>query len=91
MSYRTCKRCSVSRVNTLCDLYERAFTCEEENARRDLTKLVKLAAARGYSPGLDLLRNGHDEAAARCLCWNISSVLNDKDLEIMGYKPRRKT
>lgn len=85
MPYRTCKRCSVTRVNILCDLYSRAYEEKEEKALRDFIRLVKLAAERGYRDGLDLQKEGLDEQRVRSVCWNVSSVLTDEDLIRLGY------
>lgn len=86
MPYRTCKRCSVARVNILCGLYERAFKKNDKKAEQDLTKLIKLAAARGFQEGRSILTEEMDEAEVRAVCWNVSSVLTDDDLEQLGYK-----
>ncbi len=86
MSYITCRRCSVLRVNTLCQLYEKAYEGEDRKAREDLTKLVQLALDRGYTQGRILLQPGLARHLIRPICWNVSSVLTDNDLEAMGYK-----
>ena len=90
MPYRTCKRCSVTRVNVLCELYERAYHDNEDKSRQDLGKLVTLAADRGYWQGRDVLAPGLDESKVRSLCWNISSVLTEEDLERLGYRDGKK-
>ena len=87
---RTCKRCSVLRVNALCDLYERAYNHKDEGAEKTLKILVGLAGERGYGPGAQILRDGLAEEAVRALSWNISSVLTDDDLVRVGIKvPQR--
>lgn len=67
------------RVNSLCDLYEKAYQEDDARALADLTALVKLAGDRGYRDGRSLLQTGLDPAAVRRICWNVSSVLEDRD------------
>ena len=86
MTEASCKRCSVVRVNILCDLYAKANEAGEQKARNDLGRLVRLAGNRGYAEGSSLLQPGLDAAEARPLCWNVSSVLSDGDLEALGYR-----
>jgi hypothetical protein len=90
MPYRTCKRCSVTRVNILCELYEQAFQENGDKAKQDLAKLVALAADRGYWQGRDMMNPGLDESKVRSFCWNISSLLKDEDLERLGYRIGKK-
>ena len=90
MPYRSCKRCSVTRVNVLCELYGRAFQNGDGKAKKDLEKLVALAAERGYWQGRDMLRPELDESKVRSFCWNISSLLKDEDLERLGYRIGKK-
>ena len=85
MTYRTCKRCSVNRVNTLCELYRRAYIEGDDPARNDLAKLTALAMERGYRQGKEALQPGLSEEVVRSLCWNISSLLEDEDLARLGY------
>ena len=89
MTYRNCKRCSVTRVNILCELYQRAFMDGDAKAGDDLAKLTTLAVERGYHQGRDALQPGLSEAAVRSLCWNISSLLEDEDLTRLGYKTNK--
>jgi hypothetical protein len=86
MAKITCKRCSVSRVNLLCDLYEKAFHFRDKKAFEDFKKLVRLSSRRGYPQGDQVLSDGLDPEGVRAACWNISSLLTDEDLEILGYK-----
>ena len=90
MSYRTCKRCSVTRVNTLCELYRRAFHDGESKALKDLAKLSGLAHRRGYAEGVRVMHPGLTEAEVRSLCWNVSSMLEDEDLFRLGYNDNGK-
>jgi hypothetical protein len=85
MTYRTCKRCSVTRVNVLCELYQRAFVDGDVRAGTDLAKLTALATERGYRQGSEALQPGLSESTVRSLCWNISSLLEDEDLARLGY------
>ena len=79
-----CRRCSVVRVNTLCRLHEQGVEENDPKARRDLEALVKLAADRGYTEGGRVLRDGLDASVVRSLCWNISSLLTDRDFTARG-------
>ncbi len=86
----TCKRCSVLRVNALCDLHARACQDQDAGAYRKLKAMVALAARRGYDGGSQLLGNGLPDEAVRSLSWNVASVLTDDDLHKAGIKvPRR--
>lgn len=90
MPYRTCKRCSVTRVNILCKIYEQSFHEKDKKAERHLSQLVKLAADRGYEEGLELINGIKEEAQVRSICWNVSSVLTDDDLKRLGYPTNRR-
>lgn len=79
-----CRRCSVVRVNTLCRLYEQGIRKDDSRAAEDLRALVKTARDRGYSQANQLLEKSLDPSVVRRLCWNISSVLTDRDLKIRG-------
>ena len=82
----TCKRCSIFRVNQLCDLYEEAFTHHDKSEFIKLKKLVEKAADRGYAEGAGLLQPNLDRSKVRSLSWNVSSLLTDSDLEALGMK-----
>ena len=90
MSYRTCRRCSVTRVNTLCELYEHGFRNGDHQARKNLAKLTQMAMARGYSQGSGVLLPGLSESSVRSLCWNISSLLTDEDMSFVGLNGGKK-
>lgn len=79
-----CRRCSVVRVNTLCRLYEHGVRDGDRRAGEDLRALVKTALERGYPHAHKVLETGLDPSAVRRMCWNISSVLTDRDLQIRG-------
>jgi len=81
---RFCRRCSVVRVNTLCRLYEQGIQDGNPKALEDLKAMVKLALERGYQPGNEVMERGLDPSAVRRMCWNISSVLEDRDFEGRG-------
>lgn len=84
---QTCKRCSITRVNALCALYEEAFG---ENAStslvnlKNLKALVQLAQSRGLADGRRILTPGLRKSQLRTLAWNISSVLFNDDLLRLG-------
>ncbi len=84
MPDRTCKRCSINRVNTLVAAYHRAFTRNEEVYREKLHLIVALVRSRGFEGG-KLLSPGILDKELRALCWNISSFLEDEDItRILG-------
>ena len=81
---RFCRRCSVLRVNTLCRLYEQGIRDGGSKALKDLKAMVKLAQERGYQPANEVLEHGLEPSTVRRMCWNISSVLEDRDFEVRG-------
>jgi hypothetical protein len=81
---RTCKRCSINRVNTLVAAYHRAFKRDEEDYREKLHKVVILVKSRGFE-GIQLLSPGLPDKDLRALCWNVSSFLEDEEVtRILG-------
>lgn len=81
---RTCKRCSVARVNSLARAYEAAHAPGGEATLGKLRQLVLIAKGQGFD-GMALLTPGLGERAVRELCWNVSSFLTDKEVEtILG-------
>jgi hypothetical protein len=79
MPDRTCKRCSINRVNTLVAAYHRAFQRNEEDYREKLHRVVTLVRTRGFEGGR-LLLPGLPDKDLRALCWNVSSFLEDEDI-----------
>ncbi|MBI5583852.1 MAG: hypothetical protein HY892_08505 [Deltaproteobacteria bacterium] len=79
MPDRTCKRCSINRVNTLVAAYHRAFTRDEADYREKLHKIVLLVGTRGFEGG-QLLAPGIVDKDLRALCWNVSSFLEDEEV-----------
>lgn len=79
MPDRTCKRCSINRVNTLVAAHHRAFQREEETYREKLHQIVTLVRSRGFEGGA-LLSPGIIDRDLRALCWNVSSFLEDEDI-----------
>ncbi|MCU0579849.1 MAG: hypothetical protein MUF69_09940 [Desulfobacterota bacterium] len=79
MPDRTCKRCSINRVNTLVAAYHRAFQRNEEDYREKLHRMVTLVRTRGFEGGR-LLSPGLPDKDLRALCWNVSSFLEDEDI-----------
>ena len=84
VTVRSCKRCSVTRVNVLCELYDRAFHQDDRKARKNLGYLTSLAAQRGYDRASAVLSSDLNEEQIRSHCWNVSSLLEDEDLERLG-------
>lgn len=82
---RTCKRCSVARVNALIKAYDRAHGQGSPARLHDLRRIIQLCGQRGFPEGAELLRPGLDRRQLRALCWNVSSFLEDSDLKtILG-------
>jgi hypothetical protein len=81
---QTCKRCSIARVNALCQLYEEAFVDDDPNSLDHLQSLVKLAQNRGFGNGRQILRPGLGKSKVRTMAWNISSLLYNDDLLSLG-------
>ena len=79
---RSCKRCSVKRVNALSEAYGKAFRPGEERTLRGLKDLVRLAGQRGMPNGKSLTRPGLVEPELRAMCFNVSSFLEDEDLAV---------
>jgi len=89
MSDRSCRRCSVSRVNMLCEAYVKAHEQDNSNALQKLRKVVDLVRARGFSEGFKILTPGLTDQQLRAFCWNVSSFLEDEDMnQIFGWLPR---
>lgn len=77
---RSCKRCSVARVNALIKAYNQAHDGSEPFLP-GLRRLSRICQDKGYSGAERLLRPGLDEKALRALCWNVSSFLEDHEVE----------
>jgi len=72
------------------DLVEKARDREEPAAKRQLKLLSSMAKERGVSTAGRVLEPGLDDGDVRALCWNISSVLTDEDLERLGISLKKK-
>jgi hypothetical protein len=81
---QTCKRCSIARVNALCQLYEEAFGENDLRSFDNLKTLVQLVQSRGFGNGKQILRPGLRKSKVRTLAWNISSLLYNDDLLRLG-------
>jgi hypothetical protein len=91
MGERTCKRCSVTRVNTLCAVYEKAHQNNDPKAWHGLREVSDLAKSRGYDEGSRLLKPGLANQQLRAFCWNVSSFLGDEEMKrIFGWLPKAK-
>lgn len=83
---RTCKRCSVARVNALMAAYQKAQEGDTPTLGR-LKELVILVQGRGLGQARGLLAPGLRDKDIRALCWNVSSFLEDNEVErILGRK-----
>jgi hypothetical protein len=81
---KTCQRCSIARVNALCTLYEEAHLENQPRSLANLKALVLLAQERGYSNSAQVLRSDLRRDEVRSLAWNISSVLQNQDMQHLG-------
>lgn len=82
---RTCKRCSVARVNLLCKAYQQAHEDHGGPLLSALREVIELVKRQGYDGAGVLLAPGLSEKDLRAHCWNISSFLKDEDAErILG-------
>ena len=77
---RTCKRCSVGRVNALVRAYHQAHDQGDRAMLRRLRRLNQLCGERGYNHGSGLLSGGLGDKPLRSLCWNVSSFLEDEEV-----------
>jgi hypothetical protein len=84
---RTCKRCSVRRVDALVDAYVQAHNQGGNYWISRLRQIDRLCRERGFDQGTRLLQAGLAEKELRALCWNVSSFLKDQEAEsILGIK-----
>lgn len=82
---RTCKRCSVTRVNALVRAYEKCHQTGDEAILAKLRQISLLVKGRGFDGGAALLSAGLNDRALREVCWNVSSFLTDQEVEtILG-------
>ncbi len=81
MEDRSCKRCSVTRVNKLVTAYEKAHRNGQAGALRELKEVVALVIPRGYPEANRLLQPGLSGQDLRSFCWNISSFLEDEEMK----------
>ncbi len=83
---RTCKRCSVARVNALAKAYQKAQEGDAPTSGR-LKELVLLVQGRGLRGAAGLLTPGQSDKELRAICWNVSSFLEDNEVErLLGVK-----
>lgn len=80
---RTCKRCSVARVNKLCQTYQQAHGAQGQALLPALRQIADLVKGRGFETAMVLLMPGLDERELRAHCWNISSFLKDEEVELI--------
>ncbi|MBF0550177.1 MAG: hypothetical protein HQK60_06550 [Deltaproteobacteria bacterium] len=80
----TCRRCSVNRVNSLCQLYEEAYVKNDPLAQKQIKALVDLAEHRGYKEGCQILIASLSEETVRKISWNVCSLLTDDDFKKNG-------
>lgn len=78
---RTCKRCSVRRVDALVNAYLKAHGEGGENWVPRLKQVDRLCTERGFNLGARLMQPGLSEKDLRALCWNVSSFLKDQEVE----------
>ncbi len=90
MGERTCKRCSVTRVNNLCKAYENAHQNNNSAKLHELWEVVTLVKTRGYTEASRLLKPGLADQDLRAFCWNVSSFLEDDELNRILNRPSAK-
>ena len=78
---RTCKRCSVTRVNALVEAYEKAHQQRQAAWLSRLSQLERLCRQRGFDQATRMLLPGLKDKELRALCWNVSSFLEDREVE----------
>ena len=84
---RTCKRCSVTRVNSLVEAYNQAHHNGGGRQLSQLKQVCSLAVRRGFAQGRGLLTPGLSDKDLRALCWNVSSFIEDEEAgRILGLK-----
>jgi len=83
MEDRSCKRCSVTRVNQLVRAYEKAHGNGDSGALRELREVVDRVKNRGYPEAVRLLHPGLEGPDLRSFCWNVSSFLEDEELKVI--------
>jgi hypothetical protein len=84
---RTCKRCSVTRVNALVKAYEQAHQEGGQPWLSRLRQVDQLCQGRGFREAGRLLRPGLEGQGLRSLCWNVSSFLSDEEARsILGVR-----
>jgi hypothetical protein len=81
MEDRSCKRCSVTRVNNLVKAYEKAHQNGNSISMIELKEVVRLVKPRGFPDVLRLLQPGLADQDLRSFCWNVSSFLEDDELK----------
>ncbi len=82
---RTCKRCSVARVNLLVKAYQKAHEAQGGPVLTALREVCDLVKRKGFEGAGVLLVPGLNEKDLRAHCWNISSFMKDEEAErILG-------
>ncbi|MEW6184225.1 MAG: hypothetical protein AB1585_00635 [Thermodesulfobacteriota bacterium] len=89
MEDRSCKRCSVTRVNNLVKAYEKAHENGNSSSMSELREVVNLVKPRGYPEALRLLQPGLEGPDLRSFCWNVSSFLEDEELKRIFHRMGR--
>jgi hypothetical protein len=88
---RSCKRCSVTRVNSLCEAYLKAHEENNSAAFHGLREVANLAKSRGFDGAIRILKPGLANQQLRAFCWNVSSFLEDDELKyLLGWLTNRK-
>ena len=70
----------MGRVNALVKAYRQAHLQGDQAVLKRLRRLNDLCGERGYSNGSGLLRAGLQDKPLRSLCWNVSSFLEDDEV-----------
>lgn len=86
MEDRSCKRCSVKRVNLLVRAYEKAHANGDAGAMRALQEVVSRVKTRGYPEALRMLQPGLEGFDLRSFCWNVSSFLEEEEMKTIFHR-----
>ena len=71
----------MARVNTLTSAYNLAHQEGGQKVLKALRVLANMVKERGYQNGDQLLAPGCKDQELRELCWNVSSFLQDEEVD----------
>ncbi|MBI5604830.1 MAG: hypothetical protein HY879_15935 [Deltaproteobacteria bacterium] len=77
-------------MNNLCKAYEKAHRNNNSAGFHELREVVTLVKTRGYDEASRLLKPGMADEDLRAFCWNVSSFLEDDELNRILNRPSAK-